>query len=213
MEDSLNGQHGWEGELFRLLVDNTKDYAVFVVDFDGRVLTWNPGAERVLGYSENEIVGESSSIFFTPEDRALGIPEAELKRSITEGRASDDRWHVRKDGSLLWVNGVMTLLRDESGQARACAKVMRDQTKAKLAADALLESESRLRVALDAAEMGTWLWRIPTDEQILDASLRRLMGLDPDEKVLTLDHFLQAVHPEDSGRVRAAFERCLEGGG
>jgi PAS domain S-box-containing protein len=104
----------------------------------------------------------------------------------------------------------MTLLRDESGQARACAKVMRDYTGAKLAADALRESESRLRVALDAAQMGTWLWRIPTDEQILDDSLRRLMGLSPDEKVMTLDHFLKAVHPEDSERVRAEFERCLK---
>jgi PAS domain S-box-containing protein len=210
MEKASIGQHRWEGELFRLLVDNTKDYAVFVIDFDGRVVTWNPGAERVLGYSESEIVGESSFIFFTPEDRALGIPEAELKRSITDGRASDDRWHVRKDGSLLWVNGVMTLLRDDSGQARACAKVMRDHTEAKLAADALRESESRLRVALDAANMGTWLWRIPTDEQILDDSLRRLMGLTPDEKVMTLDHFLKAVHSEDSERVRAEFERCLK---
>jgi PAS domain S-box-containing protein len=210
MDESSTGQRKWEGELFRLLVDNSKDYAVFVIDFDGRVLTWNPGAERVLGYSENEIVGESSFIFFTPEDRALGIPEAELKRSITDGRASDDRWHVRKDGSLLWVNGVMTLLRDGSGEARACAKVMRDQTEAKLAADALRESESRLRVALDAAEMGTWLWRIPTDEQILDDSLQRLMGLTPDEKVMTLDHFLKAVHSEDVERVRAEFERCLK---
>jgi PAS domain S-box-containing protein len=210
MDDSSIGQRGWEGELFHLLVDITKDYAVFVIDFDGRVLTWNPGVQRVLGYSESEIVGESFSIFFTPEDRALGIPEAEIQLSITDGRASDDRWHVRKDGSLLWVSGVMTLLRDESGQARACAKVMRDYTGAKLAADALRESESRLRVALDAAQMGTWLWRIPTDEQILDDSLRRLMGLSPDEKVMTLDHFLKAVHPEDSERVRAQFERCLK---
>src|SRR6185369_1709082 len=133
--------------------------------------------------------------------------------TIAHGRANDDRWHLRKDGRLLWVSGVMTLLRDESGQARACAKVMRDYTETKLAADALRESESRLRVALDAAEMGTWLWRIPTDEQILDDSLRRLMGLDRHEEVLTLDHFLQAVHPEDSGRVRAEFERCREEGG
>src|SRR5436190_17646835 len=147
MEDSLNGQHGWEGELFRLLVDNTKDYAVFIVDFDGRVLTWNPGAERVLGYAESEIVGESSFIFFTPEDRAAGVPASEIRETLKHGRASDDRWHVRKDGKPLWVSGVMTLLRDESGQARACAKVMRDYTGMKLAADALRESERRLRVA------------------------------------------------------------------
>jgi len=213
MKDPSLVQRGWEGELFRLLVDNTKDYAVFIVDFEGRVLTWNPGAERVLGYAESEIIGESSFIFFTPEDVAAGVPAAEIRETIAHGRANDDRWHLRKDGRLLWVSGVMTLLRDESGQARACAKVMRDYTETKLAADALRESESRLRVALDAAEMGTWLWRIPTDEQILDDSLRRLMGLDRHEEVLTLDHFLQAVHPEDSGRVRAEFERCREEGG
>ena len=206
-------QRGWEGELFRLLVDNTKDYAVFVVDFDGRVLTWNPGAERVLGYTESEIIGDSSWIFFTPEDRASGVPAAEIRETIAHGRATDDRWHVRKGGRRLWVSGVMTLLRDESGQARACAKVMRDYTEMKLAADALRESESRLRVALDAAEMGTWLWRIPSDEQILDDSLRRLMGLTADEKVVTLHQFLHAVHPEDADRVRAEFERCLAEGG
>src|SRR4051812_13040927 len=94
MDNSSLGQIRWEGELFRLLVDNTNDYAVFVVDFEGRVLTWNPGAERVLGYSESEIIGESSFVFFTPEDRSLGIPESELLRSRADGRANDDRWHL-----------------------------------------------------------------------------------------------------------------------
>ena len=90
---------------------------------------------------------------------------------------------------------------------------MRDFTQGKLAADALRESESRLRVALEAVEMGTWLWRIPTDEQILDDSLRRLMGLRLDENVMTLDEFLRAVHPNDTAHVRTEFERCLKHGG
>lgn len=213
MKSASVSQRGWEAELFRLLVESTRDYAVFIVDLEGRVLTWNPAAEHVLGYSEEEIVGRSSFGFFTPEDRALGVPEAELERSKNDGRASDDRWHVRKDGRRFWANGVMTLLRDESGNARACAKVMRDFTEMKIATDALLESESRLRVALDAAEMGTWLWRIPGDQQILDDSLRRLMGLQADEAVSTLDEFLKAVHPEDSGPVKAEFERCVRDGG
>jgi len=213
MDSSRNGRPEWEAELFRLLVENSTDYAVFIVSLDGRVLTWNPGAERVLGYQENEIIGRSSFILFTPEDQAAGIPEAELRTAITDGRASDDRWHARKDGSRLWINGIMTLLREESGKPRACAKVMRDFTQAKLAADALRESESRLRVALEAAEMGTWLWRIPTDEQILDDSLRRLMGLRLDEDVATLDDFLKAVHADDAAHVRTEFERCLTHGG
>src|SRR3954454_100534 len=115
MDVPRNGQPEWEAELFRLLVENSTDYAVFVIALDGRVLTWNPGAERVLGYAESEIVGQSSFILFTPEDQAAGIPVAELQTAIADGRASDDRWHLRKDGSRLWVSGVMTLLRDDSG--------------------------------------------------------------------------------------------------
>src|SRR3954470_20927140 len=207
-------QPAWEAELFRLLVENTNDYAVFVIDLDGRVLTWNPGAERVLGYAEAEIIGQSSFVTFTPDDRRHGVPEAELRTAVRDGRATDDRWHVRKDGTRIWVSGVMVLLMDDAGAPRAFAKVMRDFTEAKLTAETLRESEERLRVALDAADMGTWLWRIPTDEQVLDDSLRRLMGLAPGEEVKTLGGFLRAVHPDDRDRVRAEFERCLgEGGG
>jgi PAS domain S-box-containing protein len=133
MEASRSGPPKWEAELFRLLIENSTDYAVFVVGLDGSVLTWNPGAERVLGYREDEIVGKSSFVLFTPEDQAAGIPEAELRVAVAEGRATDDRWHLRKDGTRLWVSGVMTLLREESGWPRACAKVMRDFTQAKLA--------------------------------------------------------------------------------
>ncbi len=216
MEEIINAKAtppGWEADLFRLLVENTKDYAVFVVDPEGRVLTWNPGAERVLGYRDSEILGQSSFITFTPEDRAQGIPEKELQTALREGRASDDRWHIRKDGTRLWVSGVMVLLRSEQGAVQGLAKVMRDFTEAKLSAEALRESEGRLRVALSAAEMGTWLWRIPTDEQVLDDSLRRLMGLEHDRKVGNLDDFLAAVYEEDRARVRAEFERCLRAGG
>jgi PAS domain-containing protein len=76
MDAPRNGQPEWEAELFRLLIDNSTDDAVFVVGLDGRVLTWNPGAERVLGYRESEIVGKSSFVLFTPEDQVAGIPEA-----------------------------------------------------------------------------------------------------------------------------------------
>src|SRR4051812_5981917 len=214
MNEQRADQPGWEAELFRLLVENSTDYAVFAIDPEGRVLTWNRGAQRVLGYTEEEIVGQSSFVTFTPEDRQQGVPERELQTALAEGRAGDDRWHVRKDGTRLWVSGAMILLKDGEGEVRGLAKVMRDFTEAKLAADALRESEGRLRVALDAADMGTWLWRIPTDEQVLDESLRRLMGLRPEDAVMTLDDFLRAVHAEDRPQVRAEFERCLrEGGG
>jgi PAS domain S-box-containing protein len=198
----------WQDELFRLLIETSRDYAVFVVDLEGRVLTWNAGAERVLGYAEGEIVGQSSFLFFTPEDRAAGVPQRELQTALREGRAGDDPWHVRKGGSRFWASGVMSLLRQEGGRPRALAKVMRDYTEAKLTGDALRESEGRLRVALSAAEMGTWLWRIPQDEQVLDDSLRRLMGLQLGEEVMDLGGFLRAIHAGDRDRVRDEFERC-----
>lgn len=212
MPSSSNSKQ-WEAELFRLLVENSSDYAVFVIDLTGRVLTWNPAAERVLGYRESEILGESSFRVFTPEDRAAGVPEKELKTTIETGRATDDRWHLRKDGSRLWVTGVMTALKDGSGEILACAKIMRDFTEAKLAADALRESEERLRIALEAAEMGTWLWRSSSDELILDESLRGLLGLTSEKAVMSLDTFLRAVHEDDRSQVRAEFDRCLKAGG
>src|SRR3954452_20288855 len=94
-------QHSWEGELFRLLVENTRDYAVFVVDPEGRVQTWNPGAERLLGYRADEVLGQSFDRFFTPEAVRAGEPGRERQQALAAGRGEDERWHVRKDGSRL----------------------------------------------------------------------------------------------------------------
>ncbi len=183
------------------------------MDLDGRVLTWSPGAERVLGYPAGEMVGKSAAVIFTTEDRARGAPEQELRTALSEGRAEDNHWHLRQDGVRIWCHGVMVPLRDEAGRARACGKILRNSTEAKLAAEALRESEGRLRVAMAAAEMGTWLWRIAADQQLLDDSLRRLMGLRSEEEVHTLDDFLRAVHPDDRITVRREFERCVREGG
>src|SRR4051812_38521607 len=103
MAEPKDSQIALEAELFRLLVESTKDYAVFVTDLDGRVVTWNVGAERVLGYAEAEIVGRSSFVTFTPEDRTRGVPEGEMNTAFRDGRATDDRWHLRKDGTRIWV--------------------------------------------------------------------------------------------------------------
>src|SRR4051794_16575702 len=121
MNEQRADQPGWEAELFRLLVENSKDYAVFVIDTAGRVQTWNHGAERVLGYTEEEIIGQSSFVTFTPEDCERGVPQRELETALAEGRAGDDRWHLRKDGTRLWVSGAMILLKDKEGRVRGLA--------------------------------------------------------------------------------------------
>ena len=112
-----------EGELFRLLVENAQDYAIFVVDPQGMVQSWNAGAERLLGYREAEIVGRSADVFFTPEDLQRGVPQQERETSLESSGGSADRWHVRKDGSRFWSGGMMTPLWDD-GRLRGFAKTI-----------------------------------------------------------------------------------------
>jgi len=147
-------QDAREGELFRLLVENVQDYAIFVIDPQGRVESWNPGAERLLGYTEEEIIGKPARVFFTPEDIGNGVPEQEMREALEEGRGNDDRWHVRKDGSRFWCGGTMTPLWDAGRIFRGFAKIMRDRTDWKEAEQARRGSEARqaaiLETALDA---------------------------------------------------------------
>lgn len=115
-------------ELFRFMVESVKDYAIFSTDTVGRVVSWNTGAEHVFGYTEAEIMGRSAAIIFTPEDIAIGAPEQEMRTAEREGRAEDERWHMRRDGSRFWASGIMTPLRDETGNMRGFVKIARDNT-------------------------------------------------------------------------------------
>jgi PAS domain S-box-containing protein len=127
-EPQRDSWKGSEAELFRLLVENVKDYAIFVVDPVNQVRSWNPAAERLLGYGADEIIGQSADVFFTPEDRQAGVPQHEMRQALEGGRGNDDRWHVRKDGSRFWSGGMMTPLWDEARNLRGFAKIMRDRT-------------------------------------------------------------------------------------
>src|SRR4051794_4979266 len=127
-EQGPGGRAAWEGEMFRLLAENVRDYALFIVDPRRHVLSWSKGAERLLGFTEGEIVGQRCDRFFTPEDVRDGVPQRELDEALAPGRGDDDRWHVRKDGSRFWSSGSVTPLRDEGGVLRGFAKVMRDRT-------------------------------------------------------------------------------------
>jgi PAS domain S-box-containing protein len=118
-------------ERFRLLVESAKDYAIFMVDPDGRIAEWNAGAERLFGYGEEEILGEPGSLLFVPEDVRRGAPEEELRRAEEEGRAENERWHTRKDGSRFWASGFVRPVLDEGQNLRGFVKVMRDITEQK----------------------------------------------------------------------------------
>jgi PAS domain S-box-containing protein len=141
-------------ELFRLMVESVKDYAIFTTDMDGRVMSWNTGAENIFGYGEAEILGQDTSIIFTPEDVESGAPERELRTAEREGRAEDERWHVRKGGSRFWASGIMTPLRDAVGQLRGFVKVARDNTEGRQAQEELRQREEELTDFFENAALG-----------------------------------------------------------
>jgi PAS domain S-box-containing protein len=116
------------GEGYRLIVDAVQDYAILTLDPEGRVASWNPGAERLLGYPADEILGCDAAVFFTPDEVRKGVPEAELRKAAETGRAGDDRWHVRQNGSYFFASGITTSLRDAQGALLGYVKIMRDRT-------------------------------------------------------------------------------------
>lgn len=121
------------GERLRLLVEAVKEYAIYLLDRDGGVVSWNPGAARLAGYSTEEIIGRHFSIFYVPEDVRSGKPEDDLRAATREGTFSDEGWRVRKDGTRFWANIVITALRSGEGALRGFAQVTRDDTEARAA--------------------------------------------------------------------------------
>ncbi len=137
-------------ERFRNFVDSVKDYALFELDRGGAIVNWTSGAERLLGWREGEVLGKNSEIVFTPEDVEAGAHREELATARREGRAEDERWHIRKDGSRFFASGVLTQVCDEHGLLRGFAKVMRDDTDRKLAEQRLKQQAALLDLAHDA---------------------------------------------------------------
>jgi PAS domain S-box-containing protein len=138
--------------LYQLLVESVRDYAIFVLDPGGHVMSWNPGAERINGYTRDEIMGRHFSTFYPPADIAAGKPAWELEVAQRDGRLEDEGWRVRKDGTLLWANVVITALRDESGTLVGFAKVTRDLTQRRAAEESLRASEERFRLLVQGVK-------------------------------------------------------------
>jgi two-component system, chemotaxis family, CheB/CheR fusion protein len=129
---------------YRLLVEGAPEYAMFIIGLDNRISYWSPGAERIFGWSAEEAVGQSGNLIFTPDDRAGGREMKEIEIASRDGVASDRRWHLRKDGSQVWVDGVMHRLVDEDGTLRGYAKIARDATERQEAEEKLKESHFNL---------------------------------------------------------------------
>jgi PAS domain S-box-containing protein len=161
-------ERGWLDERYRQVIEQVEDYAIFTLDEAGLVSTWNRGAERVLGYLEEEVLGEPGAFIFTPEDREQGAPEHELATARREGKAEDVRWHLRKDGGRFWASGVLTALYDREGKLDGFAKILRDLTRQREAQ----EERERLLAELTALTE-TLEQRVETRTRALRQSERR----------------------------------------
>ena len=151
--------------LFRLLVDAVQDYAIFMLDPQGKVTTWNSGAQRIKGYKPQEIIGRHFSVFYTEEDRRVDKPAKILAQAAQRGKVEQEGWRVRKDGTLFWANVTVTAIRDGEGNLLGFGKVTRDFTDRRKMEDRLHESERSLR------DLSLHLLRTQDDE-------RRRIGRD-----------------------------------
>ncbi|MBV8969340.1 MAG: PAS domain S-box protein [Verrucomicrobia bacterium] len=161
MEDALSARKEAERanaalreseERSRLIVESARDYAIFTIDLDRRVSSWNSGAERLFGYSEPEILGLSADVVFTPEDLANGEPAREAAVASHQGGALNERWYVRKDGSRFWGSGMTAAMHDATGRPIGFLKIKRDQTERLLVQESLERSKQELLAALKEAE-------------------------------------------------------------
>ncbi len=130
------------------LVQNIKDHSIFMMDLEGNITTWNAEAERIIGYTEAEILGRNFSVIFTPEDLLAGMSKQELRLARENGRAEDERWHVRKDASRFWALGIVTPMHDAGGNLSGFSKILRDMTDRKRAEQALQEADRHKDVFL-----------------------------------------------------------------
>jgi PAS domain S-box-containing protein len=190
--------------LLRLLIEQVADYAIFVLDREGRVASWNPGAQRSKGYAAREIIGRHFSVFYPEEDLAAGKPAYELVAAARDGRFEDEGWRLRKDGSRFWANVVITALRDERGEVVGFAKVTRDLTARRQAEEnarrLAAEEAAREEAERRAHELAVLAEQLEQHAVELEAQTEEAQSLS-EELEATNDELLRALHlVEDAER-------------
>ncbi|MBB5696333.1 PAS domain S-box protein [Muricoccus pecuniae] len=189
------------------------DFAIISTDLKGGVLGWNPGASKLMGWTEGEMVGQLADRIFTPEDREKGAPDAERGRTRLFGRAINERWHLRKDGSRFWGSGEMMQLRDEAGTHAGYVKVMRDRTEQHLAGETLAALNERYRLASRATNDVIWDWDLRADTILWNEALQDAYGWAPEQVDPAGNWWLATIHPEDRERVDRSIHAVIDGRG
>jgi PAS domain S-box-containing protein len=201
------------GERFRQLVDGIRDYAIFMLDREGHILSWNTGAERIYGYRPEEIIGRHFSSLYTVDDLEAGKPERVLQKAAEVGRVEDEGWRVRKDGTRYWAHVGTSPLRGPGGRISGFAKVTHDITEKRLVEGQVREAQRALRELIDS--MGTFCAKVALDGRLLlvNRTAEQASGLPREELMRT--NFLEGqwwtFDPDVAHRVRQAFERACAG--
>ncbi len=207
-------------DLNDLILRSIVDHAIVTLDAAGRVTSWNEGAERILGWTEAGIVGRSADAFFTPEDVTRDRLETEMRVSRAEGRCSDERWHIRKDGRRFWASGLMMPLLSADGgtaddHAAGFVKIFRDRTYEHETDRRIALLESRAALAMRrSGRVGVFELDLQAEVIIADATCIEMHDLagDPAPREIPVEAFYGNIHPEDAPAFRAALERTVRDG-
>ncbi|MDB5447609.1 MAG: histidine kinase, partial [Phenylobacterium sp.] len=198
-------------ERYRLILESATDFAILSTDFEGQVTIWNSGAANILGWQADEIIGGPAPTIWSREDRAAGMPQQEMATALQKGRAEAERWHLRKDGSRFWANGLMMPLRNQGGDAIGFLKILRDRTEQRRAAEnqQILINELNHRVKNTLATVQSiatqTLRTAATPEEAREALEDRLIALSRAHDVLTRENWECAELSEIVGEALAAY--------
>lgn len=207
MSDDRTKTNAIEEKRFRLLIDAVVDYAIYMIDPDGIINSWNSGAKRFKGYEEAEILGQHFSRFYTEEDRKAGLPQRALDTAIREGRFEGEGWRVRKDGTHFWSHVIIDPILDPSGKLLGFAKITRDLTDRKMAEETLKQSEQQFRLLVQSVTDYA-IYMLAPDGRLTNWNLgaQRIKGYRPEEVIG--QHFSMFYTPED--REAGEPQRALE---
>ncbi|MBB5695782.1 PAS domain-containing protein [Muricoccus pecuniae] len=212
-QERLRAEQAHSEALRRQVLDSATDFAIVSMDLARNVTGWNTGAANILGWTEAEMLGRSADLIFTPDDRDAKVPEAEMWRAAKDGRAIDERWHQRKDGSRFWASGEMMTLRDERGTHTGYLKMLRDRTEQHLSGEALTAVNERLRMAQRATRDAIWDWSFGDDRVLWNDALEEAYGWRSEQVEPTGEWWLAQIHPEDREAVNQSIHAVIDGTG